>query len=166
ANGMSFDDFDARRLNFNETADAIRDGDIDAGFWSVGPPASSLVSLATTSDIILIPLSQEEIANARKAAPVYAPYTLRAGLYEGMDEPVQSIGIPNVLTVNGDMSEELAYEITKLLFEQVQALRDIHPAANDTTVEFSLTSTPIPLHPGAIRYYEEIGETVPDNLRN
>jgi uncharacterized protein len=165
SNGMSFEDFDVRSLNFNESADALRDGDIDAGFWSVGPPTSSIVSLATTRDIALVSLSKQEVANAREAVPVFAPYTLRAGIYEGLEAPTSSIGIPNVLTVNSAMSEDLAYKITKLLFEKVEALRAIHPAANDTTVEFSLESTPIPLHPGAVRYYEEIGASIPDNLR-
>jgi len=165
SNGLSFGDFDERSLNFNESADAIRDGDIDAAFWSVGPPTSSIVSLATTRDIALVSLSEQEVANAREAVPVFAPYQLRAGIYEGLDAPTNTIGIPNVLTVNTAMSEELAYQITKLLFEKEEDLRAIHPAANDTTVEFSLGSTPIPLHPGAIRYYEEIGASIPANLR-
>jgi len=96
---------------------------------------------------------------------VFAPYKLRSGTYEGVDTDISTIGIPNVLTVNSAMSEDLAYKVTKLLFEKVEALRAIHPAADDTTVEFSLDSTPIPLHPGAIRYYEEIGAEVPEALR-
>jgi TRAP-type uncharacterized transport system substrate-binding protein len=63
------------------------------------------------------------------------------------------------------MDEELAYQVTKAIFEHVEDLRAIHPAANDTTVEFTMASTPIPLHPGAIRYFEEIGAEIPDNLR-
>lgn len=165
SNGISFEEFDVRSLNFNESADALRDGDIDAGFWSVGPPTSSIVSLANTREIALVSLSEQEVANAREAVPVFAPYQLRAGIYEGIGDPVSSIGIPNVLTVNTAMSDDLAYQITKLLFERVEDLRAIHPAANDTTVEFSLESTPIPLHPGAIRYYEEIGESIPARLR-
>lgn len=165
SNGMSFEDFDVRGLNFNESADALRDGDIDAGFWSVGPPTSSIVSLANTRDIALVSLSKEEVANAREAVAVFAPYKLRAGIYEGLENPTMTIGIPNVLTVNTAMSDDLAYKITRLLFEKVEDLRAIHPAADDTTVEFSLESTPIPLHPGAIRYYEEIGESIPARLR-
>lgn len=165
SNGMSFEDFDVRGLNFNESADALRDGDIDAGFWSVGPPTSSIVSLANTRDIALVSLSKEEVANAREAVAVFASYKLRAGIYEGLENPTMTIGIPNVLTVNTAMSDDLAYKITRLLFEKVEDLRAIHPAADDTTVEFSLESTPIPLHPGAIRYYEEIGESIPARLR-
>ncbi|MFC2990587.1 MULTISPECIES: TAXI family TRAP transporter solute-binding subunit [Halomonas] len=165
ANGISYDDFDPRRLNFNETADAIRDGDIEAGFWSVGPPTSSILNLATTRDIHLIPLSDEEVANAREAEPVFAPYRLRAGLYDGMDDAVQTIGIPNVLAVSSEMDDDLAYQITKILFENTDELIAVHPAANDTTVEFSIDSTPIPFHAGALRYYEEIGAEVQDHQR-
>lgn len=165
SNGLSYDDMDTLRLNFNETADALRDGDIDAGFWSVGPPTSSILNLAATRDIRLIELSDEEIANAQQDEPVFASYELRAGLYEGMEEPVQTLSIPNVLVVNADMSDDLAYQVTKLLFEHTDELIAIHPAAKDTTVEFSLNSTPIPLHPGAIRYYEEIGAEVPAKIR-
>ncbi|MFC7369230.1 TAXI family TRAP transporter solute-binding subunit [Vreelandella zhaodongensis] len=165
ANGISYDDFSPQRLNFNETADAIRDGDIDAGFWSVGPPTSSILNLAATRDIRLIGLSDEEIANAQEAEAVFAPYELAAGMYDGMDEAVQTIGIPNVLVVNSDMDEELAYQLTQLLFESTDELIAVHPAANDTTIEFTMNSTPVPLHPGAIRYFEEVGADIPDRLR-
>jgi uncharacterized protein len=165
SNGITYDDIRAERLNFNETADALRDGDIDAGFWSVGPPTSSIMNLAATRGIVLIPLSAEEIANARGDEPAFAPYTLHAGMYDGMDADVATIGIPNALVVHEDMDEELAYQVTKTIFEFVDELRAIHPAANDTTVEFTMESTPIPLHPGAIRYFEEIGAEIPDSLR-
>jgi len=165
ANGVNYEDFTPQRLNFNETADAIRDGDIDAGFWSVGPPTSSILNLAATRDIRLIGLSDEEIANAQEEEAVFAPYELAAGMYDGMDEAVQTIGIPNVLVVNSDMDEELAYQLTQLLFENTDELIAVHPAANDTTVEFTMNSTPVPLHPGALRYFEEVGAEIPDRLR-
>nr|WP_289099359.1 TAXI family TRAP transporter solute-binding subunit [uncultured Halomonas sp.] len=165
ANGVNYEDFTPQRLNFNETADAIRDGDIDAGFWSVGPPTSSILNLAATRDIRLIGLSDEEIANAQEVEAVFAPYELAAGMYDGMDEAVQTIGIPNVLVVNADMDEELAYQLTQLLFENTDELIAVHPAANDTTVEFTMNSTPVPLHPGALRYFEEVGAEIPDRLR-
>ena len=85
ANGITYDDFDEQRLNFNETADALRDGDIDAGFWSVGPPTSSILNLATTRDITLVPLSSDQIAAAIEVEATFAPYTLREGLYDGVD---------------------------------------------------------------------------------
>ncbi len=165
ADGITYDDIDEQRLNFNETADALRDGDIDAGFWSVGPPTSSILNLAATRDIAMVPLtrgtrSTRPSSRSRSSRPTRCA----RGLYEGVGE-VQTISIPNVLVVNAAMDDELAYQITKAMFEHVDELIAVHPAANDTTVEFSLNSTPIPLHPGAIRYYEETGATVPDKLR-
>ncbi len=165
ANGITYDDIEEQRLNFNETADALRDGAIDVGIWSVGPPTSSILNLAATRSIDVIGLSDDEIDAAQEAEPVFAAYTLAAGIYDGMDEPVRTISIPNVFVVSEEMDEELAYQVTKTIFERVDDLRAIHPAANDTTVEFTMDSTPIPLHPGAIRYFEEAGVEIPDRLR-
>src|SRR5690554_493182 len=120
SNGITYEDFTPQRLNFNETADAIRDGDIDAGFWSVGPPTSSILNLAATRDIRLISFSDEEIENARQEEPVFAAYELRAGMYEGMEEGVQTISIPNVMVIHADMDEQLAYDLAQLLFEHTE----------------------------------------------
>ncbi len=165
ANGITYDDFTPERLNFNETADALRDGDIAAGFWSVGPPTSSIMNLATTRSIRIVALTEEQIAASIEAEPTFAPYVLRADTYEGMDDGVLTISTPNVLIVHEDMDEELAYNITRAMFENVAELIAIHPAANDTTVEFSIDSTPIPFHPGALRYFEEVGATPQDHQR-
>ncbi len=162
-NGIAYEDFQPQRLNFNETADALRDGAIDAGIWSVGPPTSSILNLAATRAIRMIPLTEAEIAAAQAADPVFAPYTIRAGLYDGVGD-TPTISIPNALVVHAEMDEALAYAITKALFEHVDELRAIHPAANDTTVEFTMAAAPIPLHPGALRYFMEIGAAVPDRL--
>jgi hypothetical protein len=165
ANGITYDDIDEQRLNFNESADALANGDIVAGFWSVGAPTSSILNLATTNDIRILELSEEEIANAREANPIFAETTLAGGTYEGADEDVAVLGVPNVLVVSSEMDEELAYQITKTMFENVADLQAVHPAANETTPEFTMNATPVPLHPGAIRYYEEAGVEVPDRLR-
>ncbi|MDQ3459952.1 MAG: TAXI family TRAP transporter solute-binding subunit [Deinococcota bacterium] len=164
ANGITYDDFTPERLNFNETAAALRDGQIDAGFWSVGPPTSSILDLASTRDVVLIALSEEEIANAVAAEPTFAPYTLRAEIYPGVAEEVPTISTPNVLIVSEEMDEELAYGVTRTLYEHVDELIAIHPAASDTTVAFSLEASPIPLHPGAVRYLEETGAEIPERL--
>lgn len=165
ANGISYDDIDEQRLNFNETADALANGDIDAGFWSVGAPTSSILNLATTNDITMIELSDAEIAAAQAADPIFARTMLAGGTYEGVADDIAVLGIPNVLVASSEMSEDLAYAITKAMFENIADLQAVHPAANETTVDFTMSATPIPLHPGAIRYYEEIGAEIPDRLR-
>ncbi|MEJ6478875.1 MAG: TAXI family TRAP transporter solute-binding subunit, partial [Octadecabacter sp.] len=165
ANGISYDDIDEQRLNFNETADALGNGDIDAGFWSVGAPTSSLLNLATTQDIVILSLTQGELEAAMGAHATFAMTTLPGGSYNGVDEDILVLGIPNVLTVSSEMSDDLAYELTKAMFENIAELRAVHPAANETTIEFSMAATPIPLHAGALRYYDEVGADVPDALR-
>jgi TRAP transporter TAXI family solute receptor len=165
ANGISYDDIDEQRLNFNETADALGNGDIDAGFWSVGAPTSSILNLATTQDITIIALSEAELAAAMAADSTFAQTTLPGGTYEGVDADITVLGIPNVLTVSSEMSDDLAYAITKAMFENIAEMQAVHPAANETTIDFTLAATPVPLHPGAIRYYEEVGVTIPDRLR-
>jgi TRAP transporter TAXI family solute receptor len=165
ANGITYDDIEEQRLNFNETADALANGDIDAGFWSVGAPTSSILNLATTNGITMIELSDDEIAAAQAADPIFARTTLAGGTYEGVADDIAVLGIPNVLVASTEMSDDLAYAITKAMFENIADLQAVHPAANETTVEFTMSATPIPLHPGAIRYYEEIGVEIPDRLR-
>ncbi|APE45499.1 C4-dicarboxylate ABC transporter substrate-binding protein [Sulfitobacter alexandrii] len=165
ANGISYDDIEEQRLNFNETADALANGDIDAGFWSVGAPTSSILNLSTTQDIVIIALTEEQLAAAREADATFAVTTLPGGTYTGVDEDISVLGIPNVLTVSSEMSDDLAYAITSSMFENIAELQAVHPAANQTTVEFTLDATPVPLHPGAIRYFEETGAEIPDRLR-
>ncbi|MDG1376780.1 MAG: TAXI family TRAP transporter solute-binding subunit [Yoonia sp.] len=165
ANGISYDDIEEQRLNFNETADALANGDIDAGFWSVGAPTSSILNLATTNSIVIIALSQEELAASSAANSVFATTTLVGGTYAGVDDDITVIGVPNVLVVSSEMSDDLAYAITSAMFENIAELQAVHPAANETTVELALSASPIPLHPGAIRYFEETGATIPDALR-
>jgi uncharacterized protein len=165
ANGITYDDITEQRLNFNETADALANGDIDAGFWSVGAPTSSILNLATTNDIVIIELTEEQFAAAQAADPTFARTTLPGGTYEDAAEDIAVLGIPNVLVVSSEMPDELAYEITRAMFENIADLQAVHPAANETTVEFTMTATPVPLHPGAIRYFEETGAEIPDALR-
>jgi TRAP transporter TAXI family solute receptor len=165
ANGITYDDIDEQRLNFNETADALANGDIDAGFWSVGAPTSSILNLATTNDIVILELTEEQFAAAQAADPTFARTTLPGGTYEDAAEDIAVLGVPNVLVVSSEMPDDLAYALTKAMFDNIADLQAVHPAANETTVEFTMTATPVPLHPGAIRYYEEVGATIPDALR-
>ena len=165
ANGITYDDFDQQLLNFNETADALRDGQIDAGFWSVGPPTSSILGLAETRDINIVALSEEEIANALTANPVFAAYTLPGGTYTGQDEDVLTIGTPNVIIVSSEMDADLAYTLISAIYENIDEVIAVHPSANNTTPDFSLEATPIPLHEGAQKYYTENGFTIPEKLQ-
>lgn len=161
--GVTYDDFQAERLSANETADALRDGTIDAGFWSGGVPTGAVPSLAETRQIRLVSVSDEEFAAINAADPTLIRYVFPEGAYRGTPE-THSVGTPNLIVVSADMDEELAYQFTKNLFEHIRIVRAIHPSANETVPEAALAS-PVPLHLGAIRALEELGLAVPAPLR-
>jgi uncharacterized protein len=163
ANGITYDDIQVERLSANETADALRDGAIDAGFWSGGVPTGAVLSLAETRQIRLVPLTADEVASVIAADATFIPYTFAAGSYRGLADTA-GVGTPNLIVVAAEMDEELAYQFTRNLFEHINIVRNIHPSANETVPETAVNS-PIPLHPGAIRALEELGIAVPDQLR-
>lgn len=166
ANGMSFDDLGSiARLSFNETADAMRDGNVDAGLWGATAPTSSIMSLSASRDIRMISLSDAEITAINEQFPAYTPFTIAAGTYPFLDQPVNTVAASNGLFTHADQSDETVYNITKTIHENRDYLIAIHPSLNDMTLEYAVQGLSIPLHPGAIRFYEERGIEVPDHFR-
>lgn len=161
--GITYDDFQVERLGVGETADALRDGAIDAGFWSGGVPTGGVLSLAETRQIKLVPISDEEFAQINAADPTLIRFVFPAGAYRGTPETA-SVGTPNLIIVSAEMDEELAYQFTKQLFEHIRIVQAIHPSAFETVAEAALGS-PVPLHLGAIRALEELGLSVPASLK-
>lgn len=162
--GISRDSFTAHRLSFKETADALRDHTIDVGVWCVASSTSSLLDLSTTHDIRLLSLTPEEQRSLTDRYSYYSAYELEAGTYRGVDRPVTTISVWNVIICTAGLEEQLVYDLTRVLFEQIDYLQKIHPMARFTTPENTVTHGPIPLHPGALRYLRELGLEIPDHL--
>ena len=163
--GIDTESFDVRRLSFNETANALKDGTIDAGFWVVAPGTSSIMDLATTHDIEIVSFTPEQQKQVTNKYGFYSSWDLDAGTYKGVDKPVPTISVWNVIIVQKELPEELVYKLSKSLFENNAFLQKIHPFAKYSTPENAVGKTPIALHPGAIRAIEEKGVSVPANLR-
>ena len=163
-NGIDYDDFRPQRLNFNETASALRDGNIDAGFLSAGPPTSAIVDLATARPVRLIPIGAAELENTAALDPTVTRDFFLPGMYPGLEAEVETLSTPNVLVVRADMSEELAYDLTQALYAVRTELAGVHPAARHISAEYTLEVSPIPLHPGSVRYFQEAGYEVPGRL--
>ena len=152
------------RLSFTESANALKDGTIEVGVWSVGPGTSSILDLATTHDIHIInftPEQQKKILATRKE---YSAVDLAGGLYRGVDKPVPTIGVWNVMICQAGLSTDLVYKLVKALYEHQYYLLKIHPSASYTTAENAVKYSPIPLHPGTIKYLKEKGIAVPAKL--
>ncbi len=163
--GVDMDSFTVRRLSFNESANALRDGTIDAGFWVVAPGTSSIMDLATTHKIEIVPFTAEQQKKVVEKYGFYAAWDLEGGVYRGVDAPVPTISVWNVIIVQKSLPDDLVYKLTKVLFENNAYMQQIHPFAKYSTPENAVGKTPIPLHPGAIRAIEEAGVTVPANLK-
>lgn len=161
---ISVDDFTEQRLPFADQTTAMINRQLDAGSWVVGLGASSILELAQAEDIVFLDFTDEQVAQIVAAHPYYAPATIPAGTYPGQDEGVQSIGTWNSWVVATDLDDCLVYELTKVLYENIDAVGAAVPAGNllsTDNLEFSLT----PLHPGAIQYFEEVGIEIPADLR-
>jgi TRAP transporter TAXI family solute receptor len=150
-------DIDRQQLGVDESVDAVRDGTIDAFFWSGGLPTGAVTDLATTDQIVLLPTTEYIVALRETYGEVYQESNIPAGTYEGFDQDVSVIAVPNYLVVNESMDEELAYNITRLLFDQQDALAQAHPEANNLDINTAPQVPPLELHPGAQRYYDEAG---------
>ncbi len=152
------------RLSFTETANALRDGTIDVGFWSVGPGTSSILDLATTHDIHIINFTPEQGEKILAANATYSMVDLAGGVYKGVDSPTPTIGVWNVMICQASLGTDMVYNLVKALYENNDYLLKIHPSASYTTPENAVRYTPIPLHPGTIKYLEEKGVYVPGRL--
>lgn len=162
--GIDMGDIKRRRLSFNENANALRDGTIDVGFWVVAPGTSSIMDLSTTHDIQVLNFTPEQQAKVKAANPTYSDVVLKGGTYRGADVDVQSVGVWNVIICQRDLDEGLVYNLVKAMYENQDYLVKIHPSAGYTTPENAVKYSPIPLHPGMIKYLKEKGIEVPARL--
>ena len=148
-------DISAQQLGVGESVQAVKDGALDAFFWSGGVPTGAVTDLATTEEIVILPTAQYAAALKRQYGEFYLESTIEPGRYKGVTSPVPVIAVPNYLVVNKSMDPELAYSITKLLFERKKELAAVHPSANRTELATAPRVAPLELHPGAKRYYDE-----------
>lgn len=162
--GMSFDDFgQAQRLPFADQTTAIRNGQLDVGSWVVAPGVSSIQDLASSEQIIVLPLDDEQRDMITEQYPYYVSAELEAGTYQGQDEAVPVLATWNSLVMSADAGEDFVYQVTKAVHENVDALAGGHPSGGELAAE-NIGDAIAPLHPGAARYFDEVGQEYPDDL--
>lgn len=148
-------DIERQQLSVEDSVAATRDGTIDAFFWSGGLPTGAVTDLASTDPLVLLQTAEYTGALVQRYGDAYSEDAIPAGAYEGLDEDVPTIAVPNLLVVNENMDEQLAYDLTKLLFDRKAELERVHPEAKNLDRERAQDVAPLQLHPGAQRYYEE-----------
>lgn len=153
-------------MGYGATADAIQDGNIAGMNIPAGAPVSAVTRAFAIlgEDLTLLSFTDEELAAINGRYPLWDYYTFRPDTYPNQEQAVKSIAHPNVLAVRADVPEEVVYQITKTIWENLAALHDIHKATRDMKFELAIKGLGAPLHPGAIRYYREKGLTIPAHL--
>jgi TRAP transporter TAXI family solute receptor len=120
---------------------------------------------AMGDDLVILDFDDEQVARANSVYDLWPRYEIPADTYPGQSEPVMTVAQPNFLAVRDDVSDDDVYLITKTIYENLPFLQNIHAATKDMALEKAIAGLPVPLHPGAVRFYEEQGITIPDKLK-
>ena len=156
AAGFTFNDLAmVDQTPFASSVRLVEQGSLDATLQSAGLGVESIRHLLASGQSTLIPIPSDIVARIDSA--VYIAATIPAGTYDGQSGDVQTASVPNFLVTREGVSDDVAYQMTKSLFEHLDQLVQTQPAAKDIDVKKAATDLPIPLHPGAERYYREIG---------
>lgn len=163
--GLSKEDISPEYLGYMESAAAMKDGKLNGASLVAGPPVAAVSDLAASPiQIQILEFTDEQIGSIGKLYPIWFRYVIPAGTYMGQDRDVQSIAQPNWLGLRMDIDEEVVYQLTKTIFENLEYLVGVHKAARFIQLDSALSGLPVPLHPGALKYYREQGLEIPDSL--
>jgi uncharacterized protein len=155
---MRFASFDAMAANLLE-------GEIDAIFVPSGAPMPAIQNVEAKEPVTLISLSPEQIDVIRTAIPALTPSKIAAGTYRSLiDKDFITVGFWNFVVGRADLPDDLVYQLVKAVFEGQPRLQKAHPVASETIPQNAVKDTFLPFHPGAVRYYREIGIKIPDAL--
>jgi TRAP transporter TAXI family solute receptor len=159
-------DFKLVHAGYGPTADALANGQAVGAGLGAGPPTGAVTKLMASNagKFTILDVTPEQAAKMDGGRNLWVPYTIAAGTYPGQTKDVKTIAQPNFLAVNADVDENHVYLLTKTMYENLGFLSAIHPATKVMAVENAMAGLPVPLHPGAARYYKEVGLKVPAHL--
>ena len=159
-------DFTLMHAGYGPTADALANGQVAGVGIPSGPPTGAITKLmaANKGKFTMLNVTDEQAAQMDGGRSLWTKQVIKAGTYPGQDKDVTTIAQPNFLAVNANVDEEHVYLLTKSIYENLGFLQAIHKATKAMNTDAAMSGLPVPLHPGAARYYKEIGLTVPDRL--
>ena len=156
---MTEADINPQYLSFGDSAEALKDGKIDAAFVVAGAPTPAVTDLATSKDTYLVSLDAEHVAKLQEISGVYAESVIPAGTYSNQAEDVLTVGVKATIIANEQVSEEQAYTIVKTIFEGKDAITEAHAKGAELDLDYA-SSCGLPYHAGAAKYFAEKGITV------
>mgnify|MGYP000229955846 CR=1 FL=1 len=144
-------------LSFAAGMDQLRDGIVDAVFLTAGIPTAAVTDIAASRDIVIVPVGDEALQALRSRWPFYTRQVIPAGTYRGVTAPVATVAVMAMLVARADLPDDLVYNLTKALWENLDRMRAAHARGRDLELTKALDGMPVPVHPGAERYYRERG---------
>ena len=160
AAGLSEADIVPQYQSFGDSADALKDGKIDAAFIVAGAPTPAIQELCTTSDAYLVPIDGDVAATLMQSSPYYTTYKIPAGTYEGQDAEVTTVTVKATLIVSASASEEDVYKLTAAIFDNIDAITAAHAKGAELSIDNAISGMTAPFHKGAAKYFAEKGATV------
>lgn len=158
AAGLTTDDFEAGTVSTGQVFDEIRNGVFDGGLHVYQVGLANAQQLSSTVDVNYIGFDDDLIARLNEAYyDLLVPFEVPAGTYRGQDEPVSTFGLAQVIFTDADADEEMIYQFTKGFWENLQALSESNTSFQGLTLELGARQNTVPMHPGALRYFTEIG---------
>lgn len=143
-------------LSFGDSAEALKDGKIDAAFVVAGAPTTAVVDLCTTKGAYLVGVDEEHIAKLKEMNGAYTECTIPGGTYEGIDEDVTTVAVKAIVIANDDVTEEEAYTIVSTIFENKDEIAAAHAKGAELDLEYA-SECGLPYHAGAAKYFAEKG---------
>ena len=153
--GITYDDVNADFLSFSEGIEGIKNGTTDVAFLSSGYPNSGIMELAATDEVEIIPVPKKITESLQKNYPAFEVGSIPANTYKGVKKDRETVKVNNLLITHKDLPDEEVYLLTKTLFENLDQLQNAHSSAKHIKLEKAAEKLPLPLHPGAEKYFKE-----------
>lgn len=159
-------DFELFNLDYGSSADAIIQGTIAGMNIPAGPPVSAITRAfsALGKDLTILECTPEQLQRINTGYELWSHYLIPPGTYPGQDKEIMTIAQPNFLAVRSDINDDDVYKITKTIYSNLEFLQNIHKATRVMSIGTAISGLPVPLHPGAARFYREQGVEIPDHL--
>lgn len=159
-------DYNLVEGGYGPSAEALQNGQVKGISTPAGVPVGAVSQLKASmgEQVKILNFTDEQMATADGGRELWTRYVIPAGTYPGQKEDINTIAQPNFLAARADLPEENIYLITKTIYENLPFLQAIHPATKAMSIEQAIAGLPLPLHPGAIKYYQEVGVEIPERL--
>jgi len=157
AAGLTEADIIPQYQSFGDSADALKDRKIDAAFIVAGAPTPAIQELCTSATAYLVPIDGDIASKLMASSPYYTSYKIPAGTYNGQTEEVTTVTVKATLIVSTSADEEAVYNVTKAIFDNIDAITTAHAKGAELSLENATSGMTAPFHAGAAKYFKEKG---------